>query len=68
MLSFKRNYWSTFTTIFLKMCKLLSELINGTVYTTKSQGKAEADRKLSKLSPKANKINVKEEEEGSLKS
>jgi hypothetical protein len=48
------------------MCKLLSELINGTVYTTKS--KAEADRKLSKLSPKAKKINVKEEEEGSLKS
>jgi hypothetical protein len=50
------------------MCKLLSELINGTVYTTKSQGKAEADRKLSKLSPKAKKINVKEEEEGCLKS
>ena len=31
MLSLKWDYWTAFTTIFLKMCKLLSELINGTV-------------------------------------
>jgi hypothetical protein len=44
MLPFKWNYRPTFTTIFLKMCKLLSELINRTVHTTKNQGKVEAER------------------------
>lgn len=32
MLSFKWDNWTAFTTIFLKMCKLLSELVDGTVY------------------------------------
>lgn len=31
VLSFKWNYWPTLTTIFLKICKLFSKLINSTV-------------------------------------
>lgn len=33
MLSTRRNYWTTFTTIFLEIGKLPSEITNGTAYS-----------------------------------
>lgn len=42
VLSFKRNYWPALITIFLKICKLLSKLINSTVKNM--QGKSVESR------------------------